>query len=1087
MHASSYWASPLQDLFQANRDWSLNQRVSWKDRWLEAVAPDEPHKLKRRLDWDELSETGFEQWLYREVRDKGELLPWRQALDDCRTALRASWDIPLLAVAAEEHRPFIDLWWPIRDLASSRLAAELNSLADSIDVDGDVYNQLADCLLDRLCAIGEQVLWDSFRTGLSPGAMLLAHLGVSADGTGPPVREQYGEFIRGHRRDGLSALLREFPELGRFIGSVFVLWLQGSEEMLRRVSSDRDVLKRVFSVPAGHRLCTVRQGLSDPHRGGRAVVILCFSSTDGDQCIRVVYKPKDMGVDAAYHALLHDLNVCSDLPPLRNLAIHAGDGYGYMEYVLHRLCSDEAELQRFYGNAGRLTALLHWLGCTDCHHENLIACADQLLLIDTETLLEPDRPDHIRDASTDAAGPALSRLQQRVQRSVLRSGLLPQWMFLGDAKQPVDISALGISSPGSDEQPVAGWLGINSDGMMPGRVIRTAEIPTSLPVGVGVSNPFQRHLDAFCAGFQRQSNVLIALRQTLLTRDGPLTRFAGLPRRIVLRATRVYFAVQRKMLETASLRSPFAQALRLEQLARSFLLAEARPLHWPVFAAERQQMQQLDIPFFTHAIDGEALNLDDAGGKLSGFIQSSGLASARDRLQQLDPEEIAFQLRLIRGVVQARQLRVADDASPASAASSPSETISSSSAANGLEAAARIARHLSDLAIHDPQGQVEWLGMDLGADGKSFAYGPVGTSLYGGAIGIACLLERLQNRPESPPEVHTLLAAILQPLRELVEQASDEKRTRWWRDQPLGLGGCGGQLSALQQLGEMALVDVLVDAARPRFLEADHQLDLLGGCAGLIGPLLRANSDAARRLALHAGDHLLKHQGEDGGWGSGGNGRPVLGFSHGTAGYAAALAQLHRVTGEDRFRTGAVAALTLERSRFCKEEGNWPDYRGSHAGGEDCRFRVGWCSGAPGIALGRACLWSTDLWDEICEQEIAIAIDTTATTPDLGTDHLCCGNLGLMLLLELLCEGPWPLSSDVRGRAYKAINRYRSQALQRCSDRQVSLRCFGTREGTLTLPGFFTGLSGMGMALLEDQQSRAVTASLVSAGLWPLG
>ena len=67
--------------------------------------------------------------------------------------------------------------------------------------------------------------------------------------------------------------------------------------------------------------------------------------------------------------------------------------------------------------------------------------------------------------------------------------------------------------------------------------------------------------------------------------DSPLDRFAGLPRRIVLRATRVYFAIQRQQLEASALCTEEAQALRLEQLGRSFLLAESKPLHWPVFAA----------------------------------------------------------------------------------------------------------------------------------------------------------------------------------------------------------------------------------------------------------------------------------------------------------------------------------------------------------------------------------------------------------------------------------------------------------------------------------------------------------------------
>ena len=1003
----------------------------------------------------------------------------------CCAALQNAWETPLLDVVPGDDRPFLDLWWPLHALASSQLAAELNDASD--DIDRDVYDQMADSLLTRLCTIGERVLWDRFGTDRSPGAVILAHLGASGDGSGPPLRAYFRDFIRTHRRDGLSQLLAQFPELGRLIGTVFVLWLRSSERMLRRVHADRDALARVFSVPAGHRLCRVTQGLSDPHRGGQAAAILTFGSHASDRPIEIVYKPKDLRVDAAYQALIRDINAACDLPPLRSIAIHASDGYGYMEHVSHRVCADEEELQRFYHKAGRLTALLHLLGCTDCHHENLIASGDQLVLIDTETLLEPELPDHVLEASSDAAVAKQTRLQERFLRSVLRSGLLPQWTFLGDAKYPVDVSALGIAPPARDEERVWGWLGINSDGMMPGAVRRIARLPTSLPVGVGTHNPFARHLDAFCAGFQCQCDVLIALRQSLWADGEPLSRFAGLPRRIVLRATRVYSAIQGQMLEPAALRSPLDLALTLEQLARSYLLAETRPLNWPVFAAERQQMRQLDIPFFTHLIDGDALQLNERGDEIPGFLASSGLASAQDRLRQLDAREIAFQLDLIRGVVQARQMRVADEESRTPDDRVLSTTIPASPSVTGAEAAARIARELCDRAIRDPRGYVEWLGPTLGDDGESFSFGPVGLSLFGGAIGVACLLGHLRNQPGGPPEADALRAELLRPLRDLIKQPSDENRRRWWRDQPLGLGGCGGVLLALQQLGETAIVDALVQAIRPRFLDVDYQRDLLGGCAGLIGPLLRVRSDFALRHAVDAGDHLLKHQSEEGGWGPAAEGRYLLGFSHGTAGYSAALAGLYRVTGQERFRAGAAAALALERSQFCPVRRNWPTHSGSPPEGEAANFMVHWCHGAPGIALGRACLWGTDLWDRTCEQEIGIAVHNISVAEDRELDHLCCGNLGLMAVLRILCSGPWPLDQKLRHRALEKIGNQRTQALLRCSARPISLRSAGARGQSLVLPGFFSGLSGMGLALLEDERSQTATAMLMSGGLLPDG
>jgi type 2 lantibiotic biosynthesis protein LanM len=547
----------------------------------------------------------------------------------------------------------------------------------------------------------------------------------------------------------------------------------------------------------------------------------------------------------------------------------------------------------------------------------------------------------------------------------------------------------------------------------------------------------------------------------------------------------VYFALQRQQLEASALRTEEAQALCLEQLGRSFLLAESKPLHWPVFAAERQQMQRLDIPFFTHPIDRDGLELDEEGSQLQGFIETSGLASARRRLSAFNEGEIDFQVRLIRGAVQARVLKQRQQVSPSDATNQEAETLQPAPPIAAVEAAANIAQTLLALAIRDPQGQIEWLGMDLGVDGESFSFGPVGLSLYGGSIGIACLLERLKDLRRAPADVDSIQAAILRPLHILLSQAHGDGLRRWWRDQPLGLSGCGGVLLTLLEIGETALVTQLLQGAQPRFLEADQQWDVMSGCAGLIGPLLQIGTPAALELAVLAGDRLLQTQDVNGCWRLSNRQTGLLGFSHGTAGYAAALARLHQATGEERFLTAAGRAVIHERGYFHADTGNWPDFRGEQPSGSGLSYMVSWCHGAPGIALGRACLWGTDLWDEQCVEELSIALETTAAMEQPGLDHLCCGSLGLMVLLRDLAQGPWPVNARVQQLALGQAKQLQEQALDRCKRTVPQLRCYGTQEGNLVLPGFFTGLSGMAMALLEDQLSRTSMQRLLSAGLSP--
>ena len=120
------------------------------------------------------------------------------------------------------------------------------------------------------------------------------------------------------------------------------------------------------------------------------------------------------------------------------------------------------------------------------------------------------------------------------------------------------------------------------------------------------------------------------------------------------------------------------------------------------------------------------------------------------------------------------------------------------------------------------------------------------------------------------------------------------------------IGRSGGQLLAAVLLrglvpamhralakGLAALLDML----DPEMIRTDDDLDIIFGCAGLIGPLLRIGTSRAIDIARTAGDRLVERQDAKGGWILPSLGAKALtGFSHGASGGAAALAKLAAVT-----------------------------------------------------------------------------------------------------------------------------------------------------------------------------------------------
>lgn len=1084
------------------------------DAWLDAIAPHEPEKLSRRLEWSSIDSISFKKAVTcsesisagEQDNDEGKWPRWCFGLYQIRESVMQDWDRLLDSVENSpqlKQLPFIDLWLPAVDRAVELVQKRYVGNDHSFLITASAFASAGKSVLARLVKVGEQILWYEFNLRRPPGMALLAHLGKSGDGTGNPSREYYQQFIRHHRKDGLATLLDKYPVCGRLLGTVWTTWVDTMLEMVQRISSDYELITDKFNISLSADLVDIQQGISDPHRGGRQVAILEFCS-NGD-IAKIVYKPKDMHTDEAYQLLLSNINNSSELPELKTISILCGGGYGYMEYVPHRICKGSDMLINFYFNAGRQSAILHILGCTDCHHENLIADQDQLVLIDCETILEGDVADYITDASGKNECRLLTPLQQRIGGSVLRTGLLQSYLFLKERNTAVDISALGILAPPDPVGWYRGWIGLNSDGMFAGRVEKPSILPSSLPVGFGEQNQFSKNLEIFCKGFYQQSMEVVDHKNNWLRQAGYLSVFSRSHRRIVLRDTRVYWAIQQQLLTPKSLQSPLNQALCIEKLASSYLLSPDRPIHWPVLEEEIKQIEDLDIPYFEHRIGDADLPLPGRSSIIRKFFENSGLTACRKRIISLDSREVNFQISLIRGSCRAQAINNSEQTrASVVSANSPHCEFHLSRQECCIEAF-KVLEAIADLSVGIGSEYHEWLSLHLGEDGDSFVFGPAGLSLYGGSSGVALLAAKLSrvreefHLPCDHEYLDRIIHGILKPIVDICNDARNGRRIRWWRDQQLGLNGCGGILLTLLGL-EMEgwespsftpreLCERLIDDLYSEFIADDPGLDVIRGCAGLVGPLVLLGTNRSIELASVAGQHLLVTQQHNGGWHFGlTSHRMLLGFSHGTSGFIAALACLYRHTGDGKLLESAERALAYERLNFSAKHQNWPDlrsipknYNGQHS---NLNYTINWCHGAPGIAMGRACLWGTQLWDQKVAEEVRIGLNTTAAAPLSNNDHICCGTLGLASILQYVGQGAWNSDRDAQSYWGSCAGKILQNSLSRRSCMQGQFRCFDVDSGTLIMPGFFTGLSGIGMVLASWGDSRSIVPTLISAGLY---
>jgi type 2 lantibiotic biosynthesis protein LanM len=1044
--------------------------------WLKALGTNDARLLRRRLEWDGVSGTNvaIDHLLPGSDINEPDLFPEIQNwLRESARIRESDW------VGSDRPIAFAELWHRIASGAMKKLAEslpeEVSTLYQAERHTWDALQRnLSDHLAEKLAAVGEGALWQKFNTRRTPEAVVLAHVRAQTGGRQRLGRTVYCSFLEEVRSDGLQTITNTYPVLRRHLSTVTRQWLRFSAEVLIRVHSDRRSLLEAFGLPSDATLVAIRQGVSDPHRGGQTVAMLSFASaSSSSRTHTVVYKPKDLRIDRAFQSLVASLpRPCLEDRPLRSITVVVREGYGYMEHVPHQICSTDEELQVFYRNAGRLTALLHLLGCTDGHHENLIACAADLVLVDAETLFEPLHRDDTK--SSDASGPSAGLFEQ-IGNSVLRLGLLPQWEFIGTQRAPRDVSALGIDPPSGPQRTGIGWIDLNTDGMRAGAIEEPANVPLSLPVGTGSPNRLRDFVEELCGGFESQLLAIAGNRDQWLADDGPLSRFRQLRRRYVPRPTWLYGWLLGRQVDPGSLRSDVHQRLTLETLARSYLVFPEKPRDWPLFAAEVDQLESFDIPYFEQSLESLDLPIPD-GELIPNYFRTSGYEHARDKIRQLDRSTIDLQLDLIRGVIAAKN-RLPNHSASGNAVLVDEELLGQLSDEDRAAEAEALGRLLVETAIADEAGALEWLGVDVAADFDRSRYGALGPSLYSGRAGITLFVAALARRGKGDGDLYRQTA--LGASSDLLSAVAQDESFRWWRDQPLGLNGAGGALLTLLRLGTLlpgASEDVarkvssLLEALSIDRLRADRQADIMGGGAGLIGPLLEIGTPMAIMLAREAGDNLVGRQDACGGWVIDAMGTsPLAGFSHGASGIAAALARLHAVTGQNSYRQAAEQALRYEQDNFDPVRRNWPDFREGNDS-RNPRFMLGWCHGAPGVALSRMCLLGTSLWNARREAELQDALTSTAD-PHVAGDSVCCGRFGRAAILRLaarLCDEP-------RWLGPAALLERQALTASRVDD--------GYSFGDAL--GLFNGAAGVGLALLDatSDDGDQVLPSLLSAGL----
>ncbi|MBD2338899.1 type 2 lantipeptide synthetase LanM [Calothrix sp. FACHB-156] len=960
--------------------------------WCQAIGGEE--KLKQRLRWDGLDLNTVRPLLVKADFGKDDKLPaWAETLKELIESgisllnLEAAEKLPL---DSQKPLPFEDFYFPFILVARRKLSAALSPNYDLELLSTEAYLTLEYSLLQQLVSLGTETLLFEFDKLRSNQASAKQDNYIAENNS----RIIYDQFIQNLLVDGGLKFFEYYPVLARLIATNINFWVTNTTEFIQRLQADITEIEQTFYEDTNlGKVQEIETSLSNRHHGGRSILAITF-----DSGIKIVYKPKDLSLDVAFNNLLDWCNQEGISLPFKITRILQRKEYGWVEFIAHQPCENQAAVNNFYKRAGMLLSLLFVLGAKDCGSENVITNSEYPILIDADILMHPIVKSH--DESEDW-----------FQDSVLKAGFLPAWEGNTFSKNAQDSSVLGNIYP-QQVNASREWQFINTDGMH--LTSKTAIIPSGTNAVILEGKPVspRNYVEKIVTGFEEIYRLFIKNKETLLGQYSPLSTIKSLKSRFIPHPSILYAIVAKNSLNPQSLRNGIEYSILINSLidtfSRSLLEVEANPESWAIWQAETRFLQQQDIPYFSVSCNSSDLEIE-RDRPIKQLFKISSYQSLITQLQNLDEHNLALQIKLIRMSFDAKfaHLTLKDTVLQGNFSQFHSLTHEQL-----LQEAVEIGNNLVFNAIWNSNG-CSWINLDYIFQANRYQLQPLDDSLYIGRTGVSLFLAALA-KITGRNEFQEVALAALSPLQQSLKKSEIRKEII---KSEFGLLGIGGFIYSLVKISQFLAEPSLLESAQlaaklltKEVIANDEKLDIIWGVAGAIPGLLalyhQTGEQGVLDIAVTCGNHLLSHRSNSNprAWLTIESKKPLTGFSHGAAGISLSLLRLYAATADIAFLEAAQEAIEYEKSVFDESVQNWPDFRLSEKTNQ-IKFLHTWCHGSAGIGLARLGSLSIIQTEEIYS-DINIALETTQKygIPSTDIDHLCCGHMGRVELFILASQ-----------------------------------------------------------------------------------
>jgi len=910
-----------------------------------------------------------------------------------------------------------------------------------------VLKELADKCRGRQIIINEHFLNNaaglmfSKASGLMFRSIVYEYNYLSQNGRldDPDIKSRQEFFIKKYCSER-SNVLRFYEEYQNIIKLTYLKLDEERKmliEVLDRTELNIEEISRRFGIDiCADRITAVKTGSGDTHNHGRSVADIRTESGR-----HFLYKPHQMKIDLSFRELLDWLSdECEDIHDHMTPEIISGEDYGFSGFVEYRECSDENEVRSFYERSGELLGILYSLNGSDMHFENIISCGEYPVLIDLETLLQPDLIIDEENGRNSSRRLAI----ERYASSVVTIGMLPVYVngkldiggLSAFQEQKSTIKSDFVTDENGDEIHIERRYGI----MRPEK---------NNPSCNGSMADAQNYSNEICNGFRNVYGWMMNNKEKYISKIGEL--FTGLEGRVIIRPTFSYMQLLNIALNQDFARKEFERRLILHRIFINEY--KRRP---EITLSEYEDLLHGDIPYFTFRIGDSRLYKDGRPVAERAVIEPV-LSNISAKIRSFGKEDFERQLELIRYSFITRK-----DLSEVTGISILDHNIDTG---KWLSTAEDIGKLIIDNAIEGRSDSGEkdasWICVTVeGFEEDVWVPSVLGSELYNGNCGIALFLTqlwRITGRREYLEYAEMALRSAAADYRPLYSE-SDLSIGAFTGIS--GLAYSAGHIAALtgseewKETAEEAL-KVCADHA-----PGDRYHDIISGSAGALAVTLgmkdklfsgsrevtdafiRRFTDSLAASAVNVDGSVTWEQP---------SGVRYTGFAHGNSGIHPYLFRAGKIIGDERCSELTGDSLRFERSCITDDRDGW------HRGDKDKKVTHLWCHGSSGILLSKLLLFRDGYRDGMIENEIISAVQTVQKNGFGKSPTYCHGDLGNLSVIDL--AGRTLDNAMLRNSVFNTFNDLYTGTLSRNWKKKELKSCNSY--------GLMIGLSGWGYSLLS--------------------